>query len=111
MILISSCTPFQCLGESLSNSTTVEELGAEPGQSLSLVIQLVSGAPHSEGITPTNQDEAPPTAAVMEEGGYRMPDVFTVEVISGEGGDKGQTKEVLVKVWRRTTVWDECNSI
>ena len=76
----------------MSNSTTIEELGAEPGQSLSLVVQLAPGAP-SEGRAPTNQADAPPPAAVMN--GYRMPDVFTVQVPSGEGG---QTREVLVKV-------------
>ena len=80
-------------GESLSDSTTIEELGAEPGQSLSLVVQLTP-APPSEGGAPANQaEEAPPPTAVTD--GYRMPDAFTVQVPSGEGD---QSREVLVKV-------------
>ena len=95
-ILISS-------GESLSNSTTIEELGAEPGQSLSLVVQLTPAPPTGEGGAPANQSEAapPPIAAAMVDGGYRMPDAFTVQVPSGEGD---HTREVLVKVGNSTTL-------
>ena len=77
----------------MSNSTTIEELGAEPGQSLSLVVQLTP-APPSEGGAPANQaEEAPPPTAVVD--GYRMPDAFTVQVPTGEGD---QTREILIKV-------------
>lgn len=78
----------------MSNSTTIEELGAERGQSLSLVVQLTPGAP-SEGEAPANQSDAPPPVALTD--GYRMPDAFTVQVPSGEGD---LTKEILVKVGR-----------
>jgi hypothetical protein len=81
------------VGESLSNSTTIEELGAEPGQSLSLVVQLTP-APPSEGGAPASQpEEAPPPTSVVD--GYRMPDAFTVQVPTGEGE---QTREILIKV-------------
>ena len=89
-------TLFHYTGESLSNSTTIEELGVEPGQSISLVVQLSPGPPTS-GVAPTNQQqlaEAPPSLAVTD--GYHMPDAFTVQVPpTGEGGS---AREVLVKV-------------
>ena len=83
----------------MSNSTTIEELGAEPGQSLSLVVQLTP-APPSEGGAPANQaKEALPPTAVLD--GYRMPDAFTVQVPTGEGD---QAREILIKVLWNVTV-------
>ena len=84
----------QRIGESLSNSTTIEELGAEPGQTISLVVQLIDsgGAPANQHQSRRTFETSPSTAR----DGYRMPDAFTVQVV-GEGG---QPKEVLVKVER-----------
>ena len=65
-------------------------MGAEPGQSISLVVQLTAPPP---GVVPTNQ---PQPSVVPRSDDYHMPDMFTVEV----GGERGHTKEVLVKVER-----------
>ena len=78
----------QHTGETLSSATTVEQLGAGPGQSVELQVQT----------TPLpNEEEAPvnlhPSTTTV--GAYRMPEVFTVQVAIGR-----ETREVLVRVER-----------
>lgn len=84
------------LGESLSNTTTIEQLGAEPGQSISLLVQLTSPPPHSHREAPANQFQPTESLSHSDGEGYHMPDAFTVQ-IEGEGE---QSREVLVKVER-----------
>ena len=89
-----TCCAITCTGESLSSTTTIEELGAERGQTISLVVQLIAPPTPSSGVAPTHQpqsSEAPPT---LSGDVYHMPDAFTVH-IEVEGGE---SREVLVKV-------------
>ena len=70
---------FYCTGETLSNSTTIEQLGTAPGHSIELHIQVLTSSEHMSIM-----DKEPVESVPKKDGRQKGSSVFTVEIRVGE---------------------------